>query len=391
MSILVPAASRLHGVNMSKQRVLGTASAALLLALTACSPSTGQGQSPTANPPATVAAEPQAITPPTTPVRGPSDPPTASAPPDKAPTPTEEKATSPVTQSEVSVRSENGAGVPLTMYYIAVEDGGASGAEIGCRDSLVATYTEPVKTNDQVQASIEHLLADGDRLHGSSGLYNALHESALTFERARIDGDTVTVHLSGELKSGGSCDDPRVEWQLRQTAATAAGVGEAIILVNGIRIEDYLSGRGPAAPKAPAAEAAITVPLTIYYIGLAGEETSGGGIGCGDSLIATLTQPVTFTDQLGASITHLLANKQEFLGESGLYNALNSSALSYQGSSYDGDTVTVKLSGSVTVGGTCDGPRIEAQLEQTAATAAGVAEAVVLVNGIPIEKLLDVK
>ncbi|QTG82896.1 GerMN domain-containing protein [Arthrobacter crystallopoietes] len=135
----------------------------------------------------------------------------------------------------------------------------------------------------------------------------------------------------------------------------------------------------------------MTVPLTIYYIGLAGEETSGGGIGCGDSLIATLTQPVTFTDQLGASITHLLANKQEFLGESGLYNALNSSALSYQGSSYDGDTVTVKLSGSVTVGGTCDGPRIEAQLEQTAATAAGVAEAVVLVNGIPIEKLLDVK
>ncbi|WP_244520194.1 GerMN domain-containing protein [Arthrobacter crystallopoietes] len=378
---------------MSKQRVLGTASAALLLALTACSPPTGQGQSPTANPPATVAAEPQAIAPPTTPASGPAAPPAASAPPVKAPAPMEETAAAPVAQPEVSVRSENGAGVPFTLYYIAVEDGGVSGAEIGCRDSLVATYTEPVKTQDQVQASIERLLADRDRLHGSSGLYNALHESALTFERARIDGDTVTVHLSGDLKSGGSCDDPRVEWQLRQTAATAAGVGEAIILVNGIRIEDYLSGRGPAVPEAPApaAQAPITVPLTVYYIGLAGEETSGSGIGCGDSLVATLTQPVTFTDQLGASITHLLANRQEFLGESGLYNALNSSALSYQGSTQDGDTVIVNLSGSVTVGGTCDGPRIEAQLEQTAATAAGVADAVVLVNGIPIEKLVDVK
>jgi hypothetical protein len=279
------------------------------------------------------------------------------------------------------------------MYYIAVEDGGVAGVEIGCRDSLVAASTEPVKTQDQLKASMERLLGDRDRLQGSSGLYNALHESALTYDRARIDGDTVTIYLSGELKSAGSCDDPRIEWQLKQTAATAAGVGEAIILVNGIRIEDYLSGRGPAVPEAPApaAQAPITVPLTVYYIGLAGEETSGGGIGCGDSLIAVNTQPVTFTDQLGASITHLLANKQEFLGESGLYNALGSSALSYQSSTRDGDTVTVNLSGSVTVGGICDGPRIEAQLEQTAATAAGVAEAVVLVNGIPIEKLLDVK
>ena len=92
------------------------------------------------------------------------------------------------------------------------------------REDVITAAASEFAARGYHATSIEHLLADGDRLHGSSGLYNALHESALTFERARIDGDTVTVHLSGELKSGGSCDDPRIEWQLRQTAATAAGV-----------------------------------------------------------------------------------------------------------------------------------------------------------------------
>lgn len=131
----------------------------------------------------------------------------------------------------------------LTIYYVAVGDQGKAGPEFGCGDSIVATQTGPRAFTDAVRASMELLMSDKSTHHGESGLANALASSTLAFVSSSTSGDTVTVNLSGRISSGGACDDPRIIEQLGRTAATAAGVKTARILVNKIPISTLLSGK----------------------------------------------------------------------------------------------------------------------------------------------------
>jgi len=91
-----------------------------------------------------------------------------------------------------------------------VGDEGKSGSEIGCGDSLVATETGPEEFTNQVEASITALLADDEEMLGESVLRNALAGSDLDYVSSAVEGDAVTVELSGTVKSGGACDDPRI-------------------------------------------------------------------------------------------------------------------------------------------------------------------------------------
>ncbi|WP_237740793.1 GerMN domain-containing protein [Crystallibacter crystallopoietes] len=149
----------------------------------------------------------------------------------------------PTTASPPSGSGETASASALTLYYIAVDDAGASGETVGCGDSLIATYTEPVDSPDRLRDAMERLLADKGQFLGESGLYNSLYQSDLSFTAASIEADTATVELDGRLVSGGTCDDPRIEAQLEQTAATAAGTSEAVVLVNGERLEELLGGK----------------------------------------------------------------------------------------------------------------------------------------------------
>lgn len=130
---------------------------------------------------------------------------------------------------------------PLTVYYIATEDNGITGTLVGCGDSLVANTTAPITTSDVVKSSFEQLLAGKDQFIGQSGLYNALYQSDLTFTSSTVAGGTVTVNLTGTLKLGGECDNPRVQAQLEQTAKTAAGTDAVVINLNGKPLSDSLS------------------------------------------------------------------------------------------------------------------------------------------------------
>ncbi|MGX1750680.1 GerMN domain-containing protein [Glutamicibacter protophormiae] len=131
----------------------------------------------------------------------------------------------------------------MTLFYVAVGDAGQSGPEIGCGDSLVATQTGPEEFTNQVEASMAALLADDNEELGGSGLRNALAASNLEYVTSLVDGDVVTVELEGTVSSGGTCDDPRIIEQLKYTAMTAAGTGEAEILVEGEKIEEVLSSK----------------------------------------------------------------------------------------------------------------------------------------------------
>ncbi|MFL4474987.1 hypothetical protein ACIPVK_13400 [Paeniglutamicibacter sp. MACA_103] len=129
----------------------------------------------------------------------------------------------------------------MTIFYVALGDQGQAGPMIGCGDSIVATETGPVIYASQVEASMSDLLENKDTVHGESGLMNALAGSNLSYVSSSVWGDTVTVELTGDLSSGGICDDPRIIAQLSYTAMVAAGSGEAKILVDGTDITDKLS------------------------------------------------------------------------------------------------------------------------------------------------------
>ncbi|MFN3924722.1 MAG: hypothetical protein ACK4K6_13910 [Pseudarthrobacter sp.] len=143
----------------------------------------------------------------------------------------------------------------------------------------------------------------------------------------------------------------------------------------------------PAQPGLPEQVA----PLTIYYVAVDDNGVSGPLIGCGDSLVATTTAPVRFTDQVRPSIETLLANRSRDVGLSGLVNVLYQSNLSYTGGELTGSTITIYLAGQFMLGGVCDIPRAKAQLEYTAMAASGATSAQVFVNGRPIDEVLSLK
>ena len=148
----------------------------------------------------------------------------------------------------------------------------------------------------------------------------------------------------------------------------------------------------PAAEEpAPTGLPEMVAPLTVYYVAVDDNGISGPLIGCGDSLVATTTAPVRFTDQVRPSIETLLANKSRDVGLSGLVNALYQSSLTYAGGELDGSTITIHLNGQFMLGGVCDIPRAKAQLEYTAMSAAGATSARVFVNGRPIDEVLSLK
>lgn len=147
----------------------------------------------------------------------------------------------------------------------------------------------------------------------------------------------------------------------------------------------------PTAEPTPTGLPEQVAPLTIYYVAVGDNGVSGPAIGCGDSLVATTTAPVRFTDQVGPSINTLLANKSRDIGLSGLINVLYQSSLTYLGGELNGSTITIWLSGQFMLGGVCDIPRAKAQLEYTAMTASGATSAQVFVNGRPIDEVLSLK
>lgn len=150
----------------------------------------------------------------------------------------------PFSSAPAGARSSTSAtSASLTLFYVAVGDAGKSGPEIGCGDSIVATETGPKEFTNQVEASVAALLANDAEELGSSGLRNALTASDLEYVSSMVDGDVVTVQLNGTVSSSGTCDDPRIVEQLKYTAMTAAGTGEAEILVEGEKIEEALSSK----------------------------------------------------------------------------------------------------------------------------------------------------
>lgn len=144
----------------------------------------------------------------------------------------------------------------VRIFLVELEAGGAGGAgaaapaagdTFGCGDRLrpvaVPVATEGVDTAGRIAAAVGSLLAAS----GGQGLYSALDGSELAVERvepvAGVAG-LFRVHLTGRLRLGGVCDNPRVRAQLEATARQFAGVEDVEIELDGQPLEGLLSGRG---------------------------------------------------------------------------------------------------------------------------------------------------
>jgi hypothetical protein len=151
-----------------------------------------------------------------------------------------------------------------------------------------------------------------------------------------------------------------------------------------------LTVQAPSATQIPT-DIPMTSMVQIYLIALEDNGQGGSPVGCGDSAI-----PVQFEIQptqgvLKAALQELLSIKAQFYGQSGLYNALYQSDLQVESVRIDNGVASVYLTGSLIMGGECDAPRVQAQLEHTVLQFTTVTVADIYINGKPLADVLSLK
>ena len=94
---------------------------------------------------------------------------------------------------------------------------------------------------------------------------------------------------------------------------------------------------------------------------------------------------------LRAALNALLSVKDQFYGESGLYNPLYQSNLQVGDVTIEGGQAIIHLTGTLMMGGECDIPRVEAQLTEIALQFSTVTSVAVFINDIPLKDVLSLK
>ena len=135
--------------------------------------------------------------------------------------------------------------------------------------------------------------------------------------------------------------------------------------------------------------------VNIYLVALEDNGKSGPAVGCGDSLVAVQAKYGLAKDESTAkdTLAKLFAVKQQYYGESGLYNALYQSDLKVESLTADANKkATLKLTGTMMLGGVCDNPRFEEQIRETVLQFKDLYGNVdIFVNGKPLKELLTEK
>lgn len=148
----------------------------------------------------------------------------------------------------------------------------------------------------------------------------------------------------------------------------------------------------PTATKAaPTVPPATSKDIKTFMIALNDNGVSGKKIGCGDSVLGVVIQVPDLAAPLRGALDKLLAAHTQFYGQSGLYNALFRSDLKVDMVTVANGIAEIKLSGVLTMGGVCDAPRVQAQIEETALQFTTVQKVDILVNGVRLQDLLSLK
>lgn len=131
--------------------------------------------------------------------------------------------------------------------------------------------------------------------------------------------------------------------------------------------------------------------VKIFLIALNDNGAGGKKIGCNDSVVGVDVILPDSVALLRGALDKLLSVRSQYYGQSGLYHALFRSDLKLESVAIQNGLATIKLTGALTLGGTCDAPRVLAQLEETALQFSTVKQVNILVNGKKLQDLLSGK
>lgn len=129
----------------------------------------------------------------------------------------------------------------VNIFLIALEDNGQSGTLVGCGDSAVPITVTIPKTQGVLRAALKKLLSEKAQYYGESGLYNALYQSDLQVAGVTIEQGKAVIHLTGTITLGGTCDAPRLQAQIEQTARQFSTINDVAVFVNDVPLEEVLS------------------------------------------------------------------------------------------------------------------------------------------------------
>lgn len=114
------------------------------------------------------------------------------------------------------------------------------GGSVGCGDSVVPVVRSIAPTNNVLTAALNELFNLKTQTIGESGLYNALYQSDIRLDRVVIVNGEAQVSLSGNVRTGGVCDKPRVIAQIEQTVRQFSTVTSTKITLNGAALADAI-------------------------------------------------------------------------------------------------------------------------------------------------------
>lgn len=171
-------------------------------------------------------------------------------------------------------------------------------------------------------------------------------------------------------------------------------VGILVLAVVAVLVVGYLlyASQRPAARNVDTSSPGVTSgtdiseqKVLVYFVALEDNGQSGEKIGCGDSLVS-VERSVVRRD-IESALTELLSEKQQSIGQSGLYSSLSQSDLYVDSIEIVDGLASVRLSGRVQLGGACDSPRFQAQLQSTVTQFPDVREVDILINGQTLEQI----
>jgi hypothetical protein len=117
-----------------------------------------------------------------------------------------------------------------------------NGKGLGCGGGLVGVTRRVTPTSTPLTVALRLLLANR-HVCGGAGLCSAFSRSQLRIRSAAVVRGTAVIHLTGRLRLGGVCDNPRVRGQLRATALQFSTVHAVSVFVNNVPLDRVLSQR----------------------------------------------------------------------------------------------------------------------------------------------------
>jgi hypothetical protein len=177
------------------------------------------------------------------------------------------------------------------------------------------------------------------------------------------------------------------------TALALFGVG---IVISVVGVWLLLQRDDDVEMQNTATSTAQTLPagqMVVYLAAPEGSTGPVGPIGCGNYLVPVTRgdlPPTTTDKQIAYALTDLFSIKDQFYGQSGLYDTLYQSNLVVERIELDATGhANIYLTGDYLLAGECTNPLFQAQIVYTARQVAGVSSVAVFINGTAIEQLLS--